>query len=132
MGAIARVTEDSGTDVNDGSFAAGDTAFDVGDGTKLAIGQTILIDSEQLYITGIATNNITVTRGVNGTTAASHSNSTDIYIYRYPDAVTQVCLMQTARLWKRKDVLFHPPVRGEASRGLLAGLWPLIPMQGSF
>ena len=70
--------------------------------------QTILIESEQLYVTAISTNDLTVTRGVNGTTATAHADSTDISIYRYPDPVVQACLIQTSRLWKRKDQPFAP------------------------
>ena len=98
------VTEDSEADINEGAqFSATDTTLTVTDGSKFAVGQTILIDSEQFYITAIATNDLTVTRGVNGTTAASHADSTDINIYRYSGPVVEACLMQTSRLWKRKD-----------------------------
>ena len=98
------VTEDSEADINEGAqFSATDTTLTVTDGSKFAVGQTILIDSEQIYITAIAINDLTVTRGVNGTTAASHADSTDINIYRYPEPVVEACLMQTSRLWKRKD-----------------------------
>lgn len=46
-------------------------------------GQTILVGSEQMYVTAVSGTSITVERGVNGTTAASHSAAT-IYIYKYP------------------------------------------------
>ena len=105
------VTDDVATDVNDTAFAAIDTAFDVDDGTKLSVGDTILIGSEQLYVTGINTNNITVTRGVNGTTAASHADNSDISIYRYPAEVVGACLMQSARFWSRKDTPLEPVPR---------------------
>ena len=99
------VTEDSGVDINEGAaFAAGDTTLTVTDGSKFAVGQTLVIESEQLYITAIATNNLTVVRGVNGTTAASHADSTDISIFRYPGSVAEACLMQTSRLWQRRNV----------------------------
>ena len=110
------VTDDVGTDVDDPSFLAIDTAFDVDDGTKLSIGDTILIDSEQLYVTGINATNITVARGVNGTTAASHADDSDISIYRYPAEVVRACLMQSARLWSRKDTPLEPVPRLRQSR----------------
>ena len=98
------VTDDSGADINEaGGFSATDTTLTVTDGSKLAVGQTILIESEQLYITAISTNDLTVTRGVNGTTAATHPDATDISVYKYPGPVAEACLMQASRLWKRKD-----------------------------
>ena len=98
------VTEDSGTDINEGAqYSATDTTLTVTAGSKFAVAQTILIESEQLYITAISTNNLTVTRGVNGTTAAAHADSTDISLYKYPPAMAEACLIQASRLWKRKD-----------------------------
>ena len=98
------VTPDSGADINEGAqYSATDTLLTVTDGGKFKAGQTIVIESEQLYITAISTNDLTVTRGVNGTTAATHADSTDISIFKYPEEVVQACLIQTARLWKRKD-----------------------------
>ena len=105
------VTEDSGADISEGGqFSATDTTLTVTDGSKFAVGHTILIESEQLYVTAISTNDLTVTRGVNGTTAASHANTTDISIYRHPEPVREACLMQTSRLWKRKDSGFSSRV----------------------
>ena len=105
------LTEDSGADINEGAtFSATDTTLTVTDGSKFAVGETILIETEQLYITAVSTNDLTVTRGVNGSTAASHADSTDISIYRYPEPVAEACLMQTSRLWKRKDSGFASAV----------------------
>ena len=98
------ITEDSGADINEGAqFSATDTTLTVTDGSKFAVGQTILIESEQLYMTAISANDLTVTRGVNGSTAATHADSTDISIYKYPGTVVEACLVQSSRLWKRKD-----------------------------
>ena len=98
------VTEDSGTDINKvGGYTATDVTLTVDDGSKFAVGQTILIGSEQHYITAISTNDLTVTRGVNGTTAAAIADNADVNIFRFPDPIAQACLMQSSRLWKRKD-----------------------------
>lgn len=82
---------------------ATETGVDVDAGTDFAIGQTILIDSEQMYITGIATNTLTVERGVNGTTAATHVTASAIAIIQYPSPVREACLIETARMWRLKD-----------------------------
>ena len=105
------LTEDSGADINEGAqYSATDTTLTVTDGSKFAVGETLLIESEQLYITAISTNDLTVDRGVNGTTAAVHADSTDISTYRYPEEVVVACLLQTSRLWKRKDSGFSSSV----------------------
>jgi hypothetical protein len=98
------VVEDSGADINEGSaFGASDITLKVTDGSKFAVGQTLLIEGEQLYITGIATDDLTVVRGVNGTTATSHPDGTDIFIFRYPGSVVEACLIQASSRWQRRD-----------------------------
>ena len=81
---------------------ATETAIDVDDGTHFEALQTILVDSEQMYITAIAANILTVERGVNGTTAATHADNAVIDVYRYPWGVTEATLMQASRLWLRR------------------------------
>ena len=64
---------DSTTTVNEGAtFAAGDTTLTVGDGTQFTVGDTIYIDAEQLSVTVITVNDLTVTRGANGTSDVAH------------------------------------------------------------
>lgn len=118
------VTEDSGADINEGgSFGAADTTLTVTDGGKFSVGDTLSIESESLYVTAISTNDLTVTRGVNGTTATAHDDSTDVYLFRYPGSVVEACLLQTTRLWKRKDLAYAPADDGRVGgSGSLAGL----------
>ena len=105
------ITEDSGTDINKvGGYTATDIALTVDDGTKFAVGETIQIGAEQLYITSIATHVLTVTRGVNGTTGAAINDNDDVNIYRYPATVVQSSLIQASRIWKRKDSGFSARV----------------------
>jgi len=74
-------TVDSTADVNEGAaYAAGDVTLTVTDGTQFSVGDTVYIDSEQLTVTAIAVNDLTVTRGVNGTTDAAHADLTDVSI----------------------------------------------------
>ena len=83
---------------------ATETDVDVTSAAVLAIGQTILVESEQMYITGIVSNTITVRRAVNGTTAATTlATGKTIYIYEYPQPIAQACLVTAMRAWKRKD-----------------------------
>jgi hypothetical protein len=57
-----------------------ETAIDVVDGSVFAYGDIIRIDSEKMLITNISSNTITVERGFLGTTTATHTTNTDIYI----------------------------------------------------
>ena len=44
--------------------------------------QTALIGSEQILVTAISTNDLTVTRSLNGTIAAAHADNSDISALR--------------------------------------------------
>ena len=73
----------------------------VDDGTQFAIGQTIMIGDEQMLVTGISANDLTVTRALNGTTAAAHADNSDVYTLRWPASIERATLIQTARIWTR-------------------------------
>ena len=62
--------------VDDGASAGSETAIDVTSAAKLCIGNVIKVESEEMLITDISSNTLTVTRNVNGTTAAAHDNGT--------------------------------------------------------
>jgi hypothetical protein len=81
-----------------------ETAFGVNGASGLSPAQTVLIDSEQMYITGISSNTLTVERGVNGTTAATHTASTSVYIYVYPTLVVQACLDLSKIYFRDRDL----------------------------
>lgn len=53
-------------------------------GHDVQIGDTLVIDDEQFDVTAVSTNTLTVTRGLNGTTAATHLNGATVYCRRYP------------------------------------------------
>jgi len=55
-------------------------------------GNTMLIDSEQMYVRAKNGTHLTVLRGVNGTTAATHSDGTGIDVFIHPADVVEVCL----------------------------------------
>ena len=60
-----------------------ETDVDVADGTLFQLAQTIIVDSEQMFITNIAANTLTVTRNVNDTIAATHANGAAVKLYRW-------------------------------------------------
>ena len=80
------------------------TSVSVTSATDLGPAQTILIDSEQLYITAISGNTLTVERGVNGTTAATHSGGATVYKYDYPPLVVQACKDLSKIVFRDRDV----------------------------
>ena len=55
------------------------TTFTATSGAAITNGSVILIDSEEMLVTGIAANVVTVTRGYRNTVAATHLISTSIY-----------------------------------------------------
>jgi hypothetical protein len=67
--------------------------------TNLSPGQTILINSERMYIESISSNDLTVERGIAGSTSATHSTSDLLYIFQYPPSVVQACLDLTRIAW---------------------------------
>ena len=87
-------------------------------------GHTLLVDTEQLYVKSYSGNTLTVVRGVNGTTAASHGGGSAIDIYEYPGPIAEATVVQAARLWTRRDSAFASiagfPDTGQAK--LSAGL----------
>jgi len=80
------------------------TSASVSSASSLGIAQTILIDSEQLYITGVSGNTLTVERGVNGTTAATHSGGATLYSYEYNPIVVQACLDLSKVFFRDRDM----------------------------
>jgi hypothetical protein len=92
------------------------TSLTAATGTLWSAGQTVLIGSEQMHVQSVATNTITVTRGVNGTTAATALNGAAVQVYSYP-MVNEAALLQCARIFARRNAPFG--VTGNADMGTL-------------
>lgn len=73
-----RVWVSSGDTVQDNPLSASATTLNVTNGLNFEIYQYIRIEDEYLFITARSTNALTVERGVLGTTAAEHAQSTAI------------------------------------------------------
>ena len=83
-------------------------------------GNTLRLDTEQMYVQAVSNNGTktaTVVRGVNGTVAATHSTS-EVYIYSYPGPVVESCLLQAARDFKRRESPVQATV-GSAEMGIV-------------
>ena len=112
----------TGQTVQNNPLAAADTTLTVTltEGSLFA-GQTLRIDDEQIYIeTVISTTQCTIKRGVNGTTAAAHTQNTAINSYEYPLMIWQATLMLAMRAWKRKDSAFQDVVGSPETGTLIA------------
>src|SRR3990172_5714596 len=71
---------DSTSNISDaGGISASDTTVGVTDGTDFNVGDGIQIEDEIMLVTAIVTNDLTVTRAIQGTTAATHADTTDVY-----------------------------------------------------
>lgn len=94
--------EDTGATIGE-TLTASDTTVTVSDGTLIEEYWSLLVGSEQMFVKDVSTNNLTVIRGTNGTTADSHSNATAIYRYMPPDDVERACYVLVARWLKRGE-----------------------------
>ena len=69
--------------INDsGNLSDSDTTFTVDDGSLFAVGDICQVDNELVTVTAISTDDLTVTRATGGTTAASHTDNTPIYVVK--------------------------------------------------
>ncbi len=83
-----------------------ETSVDVTALTELSPGMTILVGSEQMYVSGTTTGTpytLTVERGVNGTTAATHITASPITRYVYDPSVNSLALRLATKRWKARD-----------------------------
>ena len=97
-------------------------AVAAGAGVVLSAGHTIRIDDEQIYVTGTDATTLIAQRGVNGTVAAAHAAGATVSVYRYPDAVTEACLLQAAVWWRER--LAGPFPSPPADWGDVGGISP--------
>lgn len=83
----------------DGAMADGRTP-------RFQVGQQLKADTEYLRVRAVSTtlNTITVTRGENGSTAATHALNTKLYIWQPMGNIVQACTRLTAWRYKQKDV----------------------------
>lgn len=86
-----------------------ETDIDVTGLSGLEAGMTLLIDDEQMYVTATTAEDgetsafVTVERGVNGTTAATHATDAPISRFMYDPSVHGTVLRLALRRWKARD-----------------------------
>lgn len=91
---------------------------------RFQVGQLLRIESEYLRVLAVstATNQLTVGRGVNGTTAASHAQNTAVYIYQPALEINMLALRWAAWFYKEPD---NRPTSSTLPTTLTAALSPL-------
>ena len=97
---IASGTTGTLTDASDTSLV-----FASGGEDLVEVGQTLLIESEQVYIAALTTDDsetATVERGVNGTTAAAHTAKA-ASIYRWPKPIERTALLLAELMFRGTD-----------------------------
>lgn len=77
--ALADTTADLGGNL---TAAESNTTVPVDDGTLVKQGEVITIDSERMLVESIAGNNLTVQRAYDGSTLAAHTSGADVYAPR--------------------------------------------------
>lgn len=96
------VTRDSGVKTS-GSLGSTATSMTVDSTGTLEPGMTLLVDSERMYIEAFSGTNVTVQRKTQGSTGATHGTAVAISYYLYPGPVQEAVIIQSARLWRRRD-----------------------------
>jgi hypothetical protein len=74
-----------------------------GDADGVSAGQTLLIGTEQVYLTAGAGKAWTVDRGVNGTTAAAHTGTPALDRFVYDERIVDATYAIAAAFWKRRE-----------------------------
>ena len=79
-----------------------ETGIDVASGTLYAVGDTIRFDNEFGYVSTIATNTLTSTRGESGSTAATHDSGATVRVWQPMDNLKEAVLETAMQAYKRR------------------------------
>jgi hypothetical protein len=89
------------------------TSLSVTASTAFAAGNITRIDNELMLVTATGSGTLTVTRGWNGSTAATHLNGAALTIWLYPPDIKRACLIQAARYYRRAETVYGTVGGGE-------------------
>src|SRR3990170_1209104 len=124
--------EASGTAITGTLADAGaDLTLAVSADADLAVGQTLKLENEQVYVSGDAGALLwTVVRAVNGTTGAAHS-AVAVSRYKYPAQVRDATMMLAGKHWTRRgtgmgQVVAGTPLAGGSDPGVEKLLAPFV------
>lgn len=89
----------AGTVADVAGINASVTSYTASAGHGIAAGALLKIESEYLYAAAVSGNTITVVRGVNGSTAATHATGMAVSVWGVLAGVSAACRMAAAALW---------------------------------
>lgn len=115
----------SGSTLNGAISSTTATSVPVTSGTPFAAGQVVRVDNELLTVTVVSTNTLTVERGANGSTAATHLTLAPVTIWRSEIDATNACLILAHRYYKRNNAPFGS--QGGGDMGVQIADIPLDP-----
>jgi len=72
-------------------------------GGEVGLGDTIVIDSEQMPVNAVSGKTVTVSRGLNGSTAATHLISATVNRRRYSRDIEEATVLQAVRFYRQKQ-----------------------------
>lgn len=91
---------------NDGLIGADDTTLNVSGSEVVETGHTLHVGDEDIFVEAVDGSTLTVTRGVNGSTAAAHDDGAAIEVYTYPLADQAVLFLVQRYVRRSKDAPF--------------------------
>lgn len=68
------------------------------DNSEVEVGETILVGTEQCFVSAKSTVTLTIERGMNGTTAAAATGAA-CYVYRYPTRINQYAVILACEVY---------------------------------
>jgi hypothetical protein len=80
-----------------------ETTVDVTVPAEFSPGQTFWLGTEMLYVRSIAGSTLTVERGANGSTAATHDTSATPQLVKYPPSIEDTALQLAQLRWGRRS-----------------------------
>lgn len=102
----SNVTVPTGITVTSGLAADATVTTFAASAAGLSPGMTLLIGTEQIYVSDVGSTPFTTTtivRGCNGTTAAVHANASTIARYQYTSQVHETTMRLYQRRWKARE-----------------------------
>tara|TARA_Y100001937_G_scaffold78864_1_gene106962 strand:+ start:862 stop:2445 length:1584 start_codon:yes stop_codon:yes gene_type:complete len=123
-----KVGVDIGTDLN-GTHDGVVTTIAVGDGDLFMVGDFFRIDNEVMEVTAVSGNNLTVKRAQLGSAAASHTNTSNIYLFLGNHLVefNDHTIVQTDKYGAYKGSSFFGQGRNSAGDTTAANIDGIVP-----
>lgn len=69
---------------------------------RLSPGNLLKVDNEYMELVAVSSNTLTVIRGANGSTAATHEIGADVLVWQVEDPIKRACARQAAFLYARR------------------------------